>query len=65
MASGPSNSVIRSEKVVLGRYTAFSPLNASQLVTGSQVSRDICAAVFSCTTMSTVSENSTLPPLWS
>ena len=56
---------MRSANVVRGRYFAFSPLNASQLVTGSQVSRDICAAVFSCATKSTVSENSTLPPLWS
>ena len=40
-------------------------MNASQLVTGSQVSRAICARVFSCTTKFTVSGSSVLPPLWS
>ena len=43
----------------------MSPLKASQLVTGWQVSRDIWARVFSCTTKLTVSGSSVLPPLWS
>ena len=50
---------------MFGRYFAFSPLKASQFVTGSQVERDIWASVFSWATKSTVSGNSVLLPEWS
>ena len=40
-------------------------MKASQLVTGSQVVRAICAAVFWCVITCTVSGNSVVLPVWS
>ena len=65
ICSGPLNSDIRSVYVRLGRYFAFSPWNASQLVTGLHSARAMLARVFSCATTVIVSGSSLLLPEWS